>query len=213
MLSWNAGHLGAQQWAEVKAWLHTGASDSCDLPALQETHWNETAEFTVEGWQCVSSAKLTGLGAPRHPCQGHAVVGGRLQRPAAYLQHSQAKYGVRDESFQRFVESHRLVALNTWSSGRGHTYVQGDARTQIDHIFTFPNSSRGQAKQAKPAPQLGLGGWKKGGHIPNSGAQVMTPSASFETQTEVRETPFTSRTGENPTAYLVSCEARESGPG
>ena len=74
--------------------------------------------------------------------------------------------GVRDESFQRFVESHRLVALNTWSSGRGHTYVQGDARTQIDYIFTFPNSSRGQAKQAKPAPQLGLGGWKKGGHIP-----------------------------------------------
>ena len=98
--------------------------------------------------------------------------------------------GVRDESFQRFVESHRLVALNTWSSGRGHTYVQGDARTQIDYIFTFPNSSRGQAKQAKPAPQLGLGGWKKGGHIPNSGAQVMTPSASFETQTEVRENSF-----------------------
>ena len=74
--------------------------------------------------------------------------------------------GVRDESFQRFVESHRLVALNTWSSGRGHTYVQGESRTQIDYIFTFPNSSRGQAKQAKPAPHLGLGGWKKGGHIP-----------------------------------------------
>ena len=64
------------------------------------------------------------------------------------------------------VESHRLVALNTWSSGRGHTYVQGDTRTQIYYIFTFPNSSRGQAKQAKPVPQLGLGGWKKGGHIP-----------------------------------------------
>ena len=64
MLSWNAGHLGAQQWAEVKAWLHTGASDSCDLLALQETHWNETAELTVEGWQCVGSAKK---GAPRAP--------------------------------------------------------------------------------------------------------------------------------------------------
>ena len=63
-LSWNAGHLGVQQWAEIKAWLHTGASDSCDLMALQETHWNETAECTVEGWQCVSSAKK---GAPRAP--------------------------------------------------------------------------------------------------------------------------------------------------
>ena len=66
-----------------------------------------------------------------------------------------ASTGVRDESFQRFVESHRLVALNTWSSGRGHTYVRGESRTQIDYIFTFPNSSRGQAKQAKPAPHLG----------------------------------------------------------
>ena len=64
MLSWNAGHPGVQQWAEVKAWLHTGASDSCDVMALQETHWHETAEFTVEGWQCVSSAKK---GAPRAP--------------------------------------------------------------------------------------------------------------------------------------------------
>ena len=64
MLSWNAGHLGVQQWAEVTAWLHTGASDSCDVMALQETHWNETAEFTVEGWQCISSAKK---GAPRAP--------------------------------------------------------------------------------------------------------------------------------------------------
>ena len=47
----------------------------------------------------------------------------------------------------------------------------------------------------------------------------MLPSGSFETQTEVQETPFTARTGENPTAYLaavvydVSCEARELGPG
>ena len=49
----------------------------------------------------------------------------------------------------------------------GHTYVQGDAHTQMDYIFiTFPNSSRGQAKQARPVPQLGLGGWKKRGHIP-----------------------------------------------
>lgn len=64
LLSWNAGHVGVQQWAEVKAWLHTKASETCDILASQETHWNETAEFTVEGWQCVSSAKT---GAPRAP--------------------------------------------------------------------------------------------------------------------------------------------------
>ena len=269
MLSWDAGHLGTQQWAEIKAWLNTGASASCDLLALQETHWNQTAEITVEGWQCVSSAKK---GAPRaskgkakprqrrrphHPAPQEDTIttaeakvdtgradgvmlllspaidkktirwkehlkgrliqasfswhGARVHVLIAYqhvwssqksvhqnkdhlakllgslasalraipardtlllagdfnaqLHASQnlvgrsstpkASTGVRDESFQRFVESHRLVALNTWSSGRGHTYVRGESRTQIDYIFTFPNSSRGQAKQAKPAPHLG----------------------------------------------------------
>ena len=280
MLSWNAGHLGVQQWTEIKAWLHTGASDSCDLMALQETHWNETAEFTVEGWQCVSSAKKDAPRAPKgkaqprqrrkpqqpapqedsaptaeaqidtsradgvtlflspaldkksirwkeylkgrliqasfswHGARVHVLVAyqhvwssqkivhqnkedgskflGSLASalraiPArdtlllagdfnAQLHASQnlvgrsrtprEDTGVKDESFQRFVESHRLIALNTWSSGRGHTYMQDDTRTQIDYIFTFSNSSRGQAKQAKPVPQLGLGGWKKGGHIP-----------------------------------------------
>ena len=242
MLSWDAGHLGTQQWAEIKAWLNTGASASCDLLALQETHWNETAEFTVEGWQCVSSAKK---GAPRaskgkakprqrrrpqHPAPQEDTIttaeakvdtgradgvmlllspaidkktirwkehlkgrliqasfswhGARVHVLIAYPhvwssqksvhqnKEDRAKLlgslasalraipardtlllagdfnaqlhanqnlvgrsstpkentGVRDESFQRFVESHRLVALNTWSSGRGHTYVQGESR-------------------------------------------------------------------------------------
>ena len=132
-----------------------------------------TEKCTPKQGRQVQISGLTGLGATCYPCQGHAAAWGDFN---AQLHASQnlvgrsstprENTGVKDESFQRFVESHRLVALNTWSSGRGHTYVQGDARTQIDYIFTFPNSSRGQAKQAKPVPQLGLGGWKKGGHFP-----------------------------------------------
>ena len=59
--------------------------------------------------------------------------------------------GVKDESFQRFVESHRLVALNTWSSGRGHTDVQGDASPpqlgfgRMEEGRAFPNLCRGSA--------------------------------------------------------------------
>ncbi|OLP96513.1 hypothetical protein AK812_SmicGene21236 [Symbiodinium microadriaticum] len=54
VLSWNAGHLGQQQWAEIKSWLQTEAKHVCDV--LQETHWQATAEFSVAGWYCVSSA-------------------------------------------------------------------------------------------------------------------------------------------------------------
>ena len=56
VLSWNAGHLGQQQWSEVKSWLLTEASQTCDVLVLQETHWQATAEFTASGWYCVSSA-------------------------------------------------------------------------------------------------------------------------------------------------------------
>ena len=50
VLSWNAGHLGEQQWSEVKSWLQTEALQRCDVFVLQETHWKETAEFSAAGW-------------------------------------------------------------------------------------------------------------------------------------------------------------------
>ena len=56
VLSWNAGHLGQQQWSEVKSWLTTEATQTCDILVLQETHWQATAEFNAAGWYCVSSA-------------------------------------------------------------------------------------------------------------------------------------------------------------
>ena len=56
VLSWNAGHLGQQQWSEVKSWLTTEATQTCDIVVLQETHWQATAEFNAAGWYCVSSA-------------------------------------------------------------------------------------------------------------------------------------------------------------
>ena len=49
VLSWNAGHLGQQQWSEAKSWLSTEASQTCDVLVLQETHWQATAEFIASG--------------------------------------------------------------------------------------------------------------------------------------------------------------------
>ena len=65
VLSWNAGHLGVQQWAEIRTWLREDSSSVCDVLVLQETHWNETAEFDVEGWHCISSAKKGAARAPK----------------------------------------------------------------------------------------------------------------------------------------------------
>ena len=38
-VSWNAGHLGNQQWTEVRDWLRSEAGATCDVFMLQETHW------------------------------------------------------------------------------------------------------------------------------------------------------------------------------
>ena len=55
-MSWNAGHLGQQQWGELKTWLAADADRHCDVLVLQETHWKESSEFRVSRWYCVSSA-------------------------------------------------------------------------------------------------------------------------------------------------------------
>ena len=56
VLSWNPGHLGAQQWSEIKDWLQADAQSVYDVVMLQETHRSSTAQFQVSGWTCISSA-------------------------------------------------------------------------------------------------------------------------------------------------------------
>ena len=48
-------HLAQQRWAEIKTWLATKASLQYDVIALPVMHWNEMAEFDVEGFRCISS--------------------------------------------------------------------------------------------------------------------------------------------------------------
>ena len=73
---------------------------------------------------------------------------------------------LQDESLQALVTSHGLIALNTWSSGQGHTFIQNASRSQIDFFFTTAASATGKAKQASPQSHLRLGQWKRGGHLP-----------------------------------------------
>ena len=273
VLSWNAGHLGVQQWAEIRTWLREDSSSVCDVLVLQETHWNETAEFDVEGWHCISSAKKGAARAPKKkaaPGQRPEMKAASQQDPqldtsradgvmvllskripanqvrwreirkgrllqvifpwmgtrvhlAAVYQHAwsskktiqqnkedRAKLlgeisslirsipcrntfllagdfnarlsphegligpcstaaeatNLQDESLQALVTSHGLIALNTWSSGQGHTFIQNASRSQIDFFFTTAASATGKAKQASPQSHLRLGQWKRGGHLP-----------------------------------------------
>ena len=73
VLSWNAGHLGQQQWAEIKSWLLTEAKQVCDILVLQETHWQASAEFSTAGWYCISSA------SEYVPTEEDKTIGGSAQ--------------------------------------------------------------------------------------------------------------------------------------
>ena len=70
------------------------------------------------------------------------------------------------EGLQEFVESHKLVALNTWHAQVSHTYTQQGSHSQIDFIFTKEPQAGGQAKRAGPLHHWHLGSWKVGGHSP-----------------------------------------------
>ena len=68
-MSWNAGHLGQQRWAEIKTWLDFEAEKYCDILilSLQETHWKESSEFTVAGWYGVFSGS-SAVASSRQAC-------------------------------------------------------------------------------------------------------------------------------------------------
>ena len=67
-----------------------------------------------------------------------------------------------EPELSNLLGQHRLVALTTWQPLSPHTFVQGDARTQIDFILTREISAGRQAKQASPLLDFRLGSWKKG---------------------------------------------------
>ena len=91
---------------------------------------------------------------------------------------------LQDESLQALVTSHGLIALNTWSSGQGHTL--NASRSQIDFFFTTAASATGKAKQASPQSHLRLGQWKRGGHLPGTAHPTNRGNASHQASSIVR---------------------------
>ena len=259
VLSWNPGHLGAQQWSEIKDWLQAEARSVCDILLLQETHWSFTAQFQVSGWTCISSAsskppalepkaktrgrRQQSQAETAKPCEATAApsradgvlvllspridagqvrwrehrIGRLLEAEHVWSSAKTPQQNRKDrssflaalskairqvpsraslvvagdlnatlspfsrlvgpctcgaaprpdsEGLQELVETHKLVALNTWHAAVPRTYTQQDSLSQIDFVFTKEPQAGGQAKRAAPLHEWHLGSWKVGGHSP-----------------------------------------------
>ena len=67
------------------------------------------------------------------------------------------------------LEDYDLTHLNSWSRRMGPTFVWGDTRTLIDHVFTRSDSADSLARYTG-RDKLRIGEWRKGGkHVPLSG--------------------------------------------
>ena len=87
-VSWNAGGLTTDRYAELRTWLSQPAQQCLDLAAIQETHWRGPLEFMSQGFFGVhiggtkSEAGLLLLvkarSYPAHAIKVHDIVPGRL---------------------------------------------------------------------------------------------------------------------------------------
>ena len=57
---------------------------------------------------------------------------------------------------QKLREEHGLTALNTWSSGKPATHVQGNSVSQIDFALTRIYQSEGPARECKPVRKFNV---------------------------------------------------------
>ena len=64
-----------------------------------------------------------------------------------------------EANLTNLVSRLRLVARNTWHCRQCFTYEQGEARNQIDFIFTREPCGGSGAKQASPLVNFYLGSW------------------------------------------------------
>ena len=86
-------------------------------------------------------------------------------------------------SFSAIIETHGLVALNTWGSPRqSHTYEAHHrgtpVKTQLDYIFTRRVSADPLARKAHTRRDITLAAWRGGGrhHIPPYPLRSITPN-------------------------------------
>ena len=102
------------------------------------------------------------LGDFNTPMQQHDRAGPRVTRWNTRLPSDASR-------LIHLLEDHDLIHLNSWSRRMGPTFIWGDTRTLIDHVFTRSDSADSLARYTG-RDKLRIGEWRKGGrHVPLSG--------------------------------------------
>ena len=115
------------------------------------------------------------------------------------------------------LEDHNLVHLNSWSKRMGPTFIWGETRTLIDHVFTRCESADSLARYTG-RDQLRIGEWRKGGkHLPLSGTIHLRRFAALNRSPRPPQTGWDKstllqlvRTPEDPRAHALVAQVRDT---
>ena len=68
---------------------------------------------------------------------------------------------------QNLLEAQQLTALNTWSTGKPATHLQGNSVSQVDFALGRIGQASGRSKSCKPIRSFQVASWKEGSrHLP-----------------------------------------------
>ena len=164
-MSWNAGHLGQQQWTEIKTWLQLEADKVCDVHILQETHWQESAEFTVSGWYCISSASKPAASQRKPRKEPKPSTGTQARQLAPCVTKVDGLMVLLSPKFQK-----KQIRRKEWTTGRVlevraflagsrstflavYQHVWSSAKTQQDNKSDHVSVLSSLTKAVKQVPQ------------------------------------------------------------
>ena len=108
--------------------------------------------------------------------------------------------------FQNFLEAHQLTALNTWSTGKPATHLQGNSVSQIDFALGRIVQASGRSKSCKPIRSFQVASWREGSrHLPLLGwiHHERSYTASRSKPYDVLAMDYDFRTGSGRTDLLT----------
>ncbi|OLQ06580.1 hypothetical protein AK812_SmicGene10101 [Symbiodinium microadriaticum] len=156
-----SGAPGQQQWAEMKTWLAVEADKFCDIllaimAIYQHGHRSDRAGVFSVLTKAVKQV----------PQRDTFIVAGDFNTSFSPTQSLEGPRTAQladprpdEANLTNLVSRLRLVARNTWHCRQCFTYEQGEARNQIDFIFTREPCGGSGAKQASPLVNFYLGSW------------------------------------------------------
>ena len=150
------------------------------------------------------------LGDFNTPMQQHERAGPRVANWNSRLPSDASR-------LTHLLEDHDLIHLNSWSKRMGPTFVWGETRTLIDHVFTRCENADSLARYTG-RDCLRVGEWRKGGkHIPLSGTIHLRRFAALNRMPQPHKTGWDKSTllqlvrePEDPRAYALVAQVQDA---